>query len=96
MRFLTPVSVSLPLFIHTFLNAGSREYYIRKIMATYNYDRDNAEKAFEYMKYKRANYALGKILIENNYFKNGGKMPVARIYIYKLKYKINRQSLHHS
>jgi hypothetical protein len=29
-------------------------------MATYNYDRDNAEKAFEYMKYKRANYTLGK------------------------------------
>jgi hypothetical protein len=39
---------------------GSREYYIKKIMATYNYDRDNAEKAFEYMKYKRANYTLGK------------------------------------
>jgi hypothetical protein len=29
-------------------------------MATYNYDRENAEKAFEYMKYKRANYTLGK------------------------------------
>ena len=29
-------------------------------MATYNYDRTNAEKAFEYMKYKRANYTLGK------------------------------------
>jgi hypothetical protein len=41
---------------------GSREYYIQKIMATYNYDRDNAEKAFEYMKYKRANYTLGKPL----------------------------------
>lgn len=36
----------------TFL--GSREYYIRKIMETYSYDRENAEKAFEYMKYKRA------------------------------------------
>jgi hypothetical protein len=30
-------------------------------MATYNYDRENAEKAFEYMKYKRAAYTLGKI-----------------------------------
>ena len=30
-------------------------------MATYNYDRDNAEKAFEYMKFKRANYSLGKL-----------------------------------
>jgi hypothetical protein len=30
-------------------------------MATYNYDRENAEKAFEYMKYKRANYTLGKL-----------------------------------
>lgn len=29
-------------------------------MATYGYDRENAEKAFEYMKYKRANYTLGK------------------------------------
>jgi hypothetical protein len=28
-------------------------------MVTYNYDRENAEKAFEYMKYKRANYSLG-------------------------------------
>jgi len=42
------------------INIGSREYYIKKIMATYNYDRENAEKAFEYMKYKRANYTLGK------------------------------------
>jgi hypothetical protein len=32
-------------------------------MATYNYDRENAEKAFEYMKYKRANYTLGKLLV---------------------------------
>ena len=39
---------------------GSREYYIKKIMTTYNYDRENAEKAFEYMKYKRANITLGK------------------------------------
>ena len=30
-------------------------------METYNYDRENAEKAFEYMKYKRANLALGKL-----------------------------------
>lgn len=30
-------------------------------MATYDYDRDNAEKTFEYMKYKRAQYALGII-----------------------------------
>ena len=37
----------------------SREFYIRKIMDTYGYDRENAEKAFEYMKYKRANYTLG-------------------------------------
>lgn len=28
-------------------------------MTTYNYDRDNAEKAYEYMKYKRANTLLG-------------------------------------
>jgi len=28
-------------------------------MATYNYDRENAEKAYEYMKYKRANMLLG-------------------------------------
>lgn len=28
-------------------------------MATYNYDRENAEKAFEYMKFKRAQYTLG-------------------------------------
>jgi hypothetical protein len=33
---------------------GSREYFVRKIMATYNYDRDNAEKTFEYIKVKRA------------------------------------------
>jgi hypothetical protein len=32
-------------------------------MATYNYDRENAEKAFEYMKYKRANYTLGKFIV---------------------------------
>jgi hypothetical protein len=31
-------------------------------METYQYDRENAEKAFEYMKYKRANYTLGKSL----------------------------------
>jgi hypothetical protein len=29
-------------------------------MSTYNYDRENAEKAFEYMKYMRANYTLGR------------------------------------
>lgn len=28
-------------------------------METYEYDRDNAEKAFEYMKYQRAKYLLG-------------------------------------
>jgi len=33
-------------------------------MATYNYDRENAEKAYEYIKYKRAQYTLGNI--ENN------------------------------
>ncbi len=42
-------------------STGSREYYIKKIMETYNYDRENAEKAFEYMKYKRANLTLGKL-----------------------------------
>ena len=41
---------------------GSREYYIRKIMTTYNYDRENAEKSFEYMKYKRASYTFGKMI----------------------------------
>jgi hypothetical protein len=30
-------------------------------MQTYNYDRENAEKFFEYMKYKRANYTLGAV-----------------------------------
>ena len=30
-------------------------------MVTYEYDRDNAEKTFEYMKYKRAQYFLGII-----------------------------------
>jgi hypothetical protein len=34
-------------------------------MQTYNYDRENAEKFFEYMKYKRANYTLGKIFKAN-------------------------------
>jgi len=28
-------------------------------MTTYNYDRTNAEKAYEYMKYKRASVLLG-------------------------------------
>jgi hypothetical protein len=28
-------------------------------MATYQYDRENAEKAFEYIKYKRAQFTLG-------------------------------------
>jgi hypothetical protein len=37
----------------------SREYLIRKIMETYHYDRDNAEKALEYMRYKRAQYTWG-------------------------------------
>ena len=41
---------------------GSREYYIRKIMTTYNYDRENAEKSFEYMKHKRASYTFGKMI----------------------------------
>ena len=36
-------------------------------MATYNYDRENAEKAFEYMKYKRANYTLGKFIVAKIY-----------------------------
>ncbi len=42
------------------MRIGSREFYIRKIMETYGYDRENAEKAFEYMKYKRTHYTLGK------------------------------------
>jgi hypothetical protein len=29
-------------------------------MKTYNYDRENSEKVYEYMKYKRAQYTLGK------------------------------------
>ena len=29
-------------------------------MVTYNYDRDNAEKFYEYMKYQRATLTLGK------------------------------------
>lgn len=56
---------------------GSREYYIKKIMATYNYDRENAEKAFEYMKYKRANYTLGKQRSDNHFQFN--LMPFAAI-----------------
>lgn len=32
---------------------------IRKLMATYNFDRENAEKSYEYFKYKRAQYTLG-------------------------------------
>lgn len=32
----------------------SREHFIKKIENTYGYDRDTAEKTFEYMKYKRA------------------------------------------
>lgn len=30
-------------------------------METYDYDRDNAEKVFEYQKYQRAKYLLGII-----------------------------------
>ena len=36
-------------------------------MATYNYDRENAEKAYEYIKYKRAQYTLGNIEIINHF-----------------------------
>ena len=39
---------------------GSREHFIRKIQTTYGYDRDTAEKSFEYMKYNRNKYLLGK------------------------------------
>jgi hypothetical protein len=56
VTFPIPGSVSPVSLIST---AGSREYYIRKIMTTYNYDRTNAEKAYEYMKYKRASVLLG-------------------------------------
>jgi hypothetical protein len=35
--------------------------YIKRIMETYNYDRENAEKAYEYLKYKRAQYTLGMV-----------------------------------
>lgn len=42
------------IFALQLIYVGSREYFIRKIMATYNYDRENAEKAYEYMKLKRA------------------------------------------
>jgi len=38
---------------------GSRELYVRKLMYTYGYDRENAEKAYEYLKYKRAQFTLG-------------------------------------
>ena len=32
-------------------------------MVSYDYDRENAEKTYEYMKYKRAQYTLGKTLL---------------------------------
>lgn len=44
----------------------SREFYIKKIEETYGYDRDNAEKAFEYIKYQRAKYCLGNNLFLSN------------------------------
>lgn len=44
---------------------GSRELYVQKIMATYNYDRENAEKAFEYIKFKRTQYMLGRSFSTN-------------------------------
>lgn len=33
-------------------------------MVSYDYDRDDAEKTYEYMKYKRAQYTLGKSLYQ--------------------------------
>lgn len=61
---LIGISVTFPILdsvssISLNTGPGSREYYIRKIMNTYNYDRPNAEKAYEYMKYKRATVLLG-------------------------------------
>jgi ABC-type microcin C transport system permease subunit YejB len=44
---------------HLKLIKGSREYYIQKIMTTYGYDRENAEKTYEYLKYKRMQYTVG-------------------------------------
>jgi hypothetical protein len=32
-------------------------------MTTYNYDRENAEKAYEYLKYKRSQYTLGNLFL---------------------------------
>ena len=32
----------------------SKELFIRRIMESYNYDRINAEKVYEYLRYKRA------------------------------------------
>ncbi|CDW85583.1 UNKNOWN [Stylonychia lemnae] len=37
----------------------SREFFIKKIQVTYGYDRENAEKTYEYMKLQRAKLALG-------------------------------------
>ena len=45
---------------------GSREFYVQKLMQSYNYDRENAEKAFEYIKYKRAQYSLGNSFLETS------------------------------
>lgn len=54
---------------------GSREYFIKKIQVTYGYDRDNAEKTYEYMKYQRAKLALGNFNPESYLFRNNMRCP---------------------
>lgn len=34
------------------ITLGAKEFYISKLMVTYGYDRDNAEKVFEIIKYQ--------------------------------------------
>lgn len=52
LRDIPDPQLSMPIFSqYLLLFLGSRELFINKIQATYGYDRENAEKAYEYMKY---------------------------------------------
>ena len=39
----------------------SREYYIKKIQASYNYDRENAEKIYEMLQVRQIEFMWGAL-----------------------------------